>query len=231
MHYYAVFDFARLKKNLSDFSALLDAPKYSSVDLEIEWGDISDIYTTKNTATIDASTNCEISLVEAYDDPNISREGIPNLADIRDSLIDIRLGVEQHEIDAKHESYNDDIQQILIQPTPSVILNHMIFAKKNVTDGNASFADDVITQLKLENTEGSGLHVLHGKWKDLQAPMKTDYSLASLPTGIVYIDWRDQRQGGLLNQDVEALKLRILTNAPAANKKNAIRILREYIPR
>lgn len=227
LHFHAVFDFAQDRKRYSDFSALFDAPSKSSVVVSVEWGSISDVYATTNQCVVDPSTKVNLTLVEAFDD---GREGGTSLASIRDSLVDIRYGVEQIEIDKAHTSYDDDTKEVVVTPTPVVMLSHTIFAKRNITDNNPQFQDDVIDQVKLLNTEGGGEFILQDSWKTLVASNKTEFSQEGRPVGIWYADWTDLRQGGLRNLDVEALKYRFLTHAPAGNTKNAIRILKKFIP-
>ena len=227
LHYHAVFDFAQDRKRFSDFSALFDAPSTSSVVLSIEWGSISDVFVTTGTAVIDPATKVNLSLIEAFDD---GREGGVSLASIRDSLVDIRYGTEQIDIDQAHSSYDDDVQEVTVTPTPVVMLSQIFFAKKNITDGNPQFQDDVIDQVKLLNTEGGGEFIMQEDWNKLVATNKTEFTLETRPVGIWYADWTDLRQGGLRNLDVEALKYRFLTIAPASGKQNAIRILKKFIP-
>ena len=230
MHYYAAFDFAANRKRLSDFSALFDAPRTSSVELHIEWGDAGDVFTTKNNATVKATTQCEVVLLEAFDDGRPATASIPSLESVRDNLTDIRIGVQEIAITGKHESFDDDIQEIVITPTPVLFTSMLVQTLKNTTDGDPSYADDVVDQIKLLNTEGGGELISQDSWENLVAETKTDFGLETLPAGSLYLDWLDQRQGGLRNFDVEALKLRILTQAPAAAKANAIRIIKTYIP-
>jgi len=61
-------DFAQARQNISDVSALLDAPNKSSLFLEIDWGDIDDVVVTVQDTTVNTSTNCKISLTEVFDD-------------------------------------------------------------------------------------------------------------------------------------------------------------------
>ena len=44
------------------------------------------------------------------------------------------------------------------------------------------------------------------------------------------MDYVDLRNGALNNINVDAIKYKFLTSAPTADKKNAIRIYKKYIP-
>ena len=227
MNLRTVLDFAQNRKVLSDFTALFDAPSKDSVTLEIEWGDISDVYVTVGDGTIDATTECQVSVLEAFEDPKVEGK---SLAQTLEDGLDIRIGVEENNIEDAHGSFDDDIQEIKVLPVPSVILSQLMFAKLNITDGNPTFSDAVIKQLKVENVSSVGERIMQNFWDRLVAPTKTDFGLETLPEGMLYADWKDQRQGGIRNLDVEAVKIRILTAAPAAGKKNSLRILKKYIP-
>ena len=227
MEYKTEIDFALNRRVLSDFRALFNAPAKDSVFIEIEWGDITDIYGTVADGSIDSSTELSVSLLEAFEDSRVKGQ---SLEDALAKGQDIRIGVEEVNIKAAHGSYDDDIQEIDILPVPSVILQHWLFAKKNVTDENSEFSDDVIDQIKIANTSSAGEIIVQEYWARMTHPVKTDFGLESLPAGILPIDWLDQRQIGLQNKDVEALKLRILNAAPAAGKENSLRILKKFIP-
>ena len=227
MNFRTIIDFAQNRKVLSDFSALFDAPSKDSVTLEIEWGDITDVYNTEEDGTIDATTECQVSVLEAFEDANVEGK---SLADALKDGLDIRIGVEENNIEDAHASFDDDIQEIKVLPVPSVILSQLMFAKLNITDLDPTFDDSVISQIKVQNVSSAGETIIQEYWDRLVVATKTDFGLETLPAGMLYLDWKDQRQGGLRNLDVEALKIRILTAAPAATKKNSLRILKKYIP-
>lgn len=227
MHFRTIIDFAQNRKVLSDFSALFNAPAKDSVTLEIEWGDISDVYGTVADGAIAAATKCNVSVLEAFEDSKVEGQ---TLADALTNGLDIRIGVEENPITGAHASFDDDIQEVKVLPVPSVILSQLMFAKLNITDLNPSFSDAVISQMKVQNVSSAGETIIQDYWDRLVAATKTDFGLETLPAGMLYLDWKDQRQGGLRNLDVEALKIRILTAAPAGGKNNALRILKKYIP-
>lgn len=228
MKYTVTIDFARRKKILSDYSALLDAPRSKSVTLGIEWGDISDIYNDVQDGSIDSTTNCRVSVIEAFDD-GIKVDGQPNIDDVRKNLVFIKEEVAEYIIDKEYQSYDADMHESKILPVNSTILSQLYFAKENITDGDPVFSDSVIKQLKIQNVEGAGEIAISDFWDNLVDPTKTDYTLEVLPEGMLFIDWLDQRQRGLIIAESDALKVRTLTAAPAAGKQNSYRVFSEYI--
>jgi len=116
-----------------------------------------------------------------------------------------------------------------ILPVNSTMLSQMYFTKENITDENPVFSDSVIKQLKIQNVEGAGEIVITNFWENLVDPLKTDYSLETLPEGMLFIDWLDQRQRGLIISESDALKVRLLTKAPTTGKKNSMRVYSEFV--
>ena len=230
VQYVAVFDFATARKLIKDYTALLNNARYSSMHLEIDWGAITDIYSTRGTASITSATECQISLIEAYEDGN-TIEGVPNDSEeFRNSLLDIREGTLETQVDRAYNSYDDDALEVDVSPAASRIFSQMIFPRENITDGNPAFANDVVSQIKLLNTRGPTRTFLQNYFTHLRAQNKTDYNLATLPTGMAYFDWLDDRQRGLDNINADELKFRFLTKAPASGKKNGIRLYTKYVP-
>ena len=74
-----------------------------------------------------------------------------------------------------------------------------------------------------------GIINVNDYWDNLVDPLKTDYTLETLPEGMLFIDWLDQRQRGLIISESDALKVRTLTSAPTAGKKNSIRVYSEFV--
>ena len=228
MKYTMTIDFARRKKILSDYSALLDAPRSQSVYLGIEWGDISDIYGTVGTGDIDDATHCRVSIIEAYDD-GIKVEGQPNLDEVRKNLVFIKEEISEHLIDKAYESFDADMIEAKILPVNSTMISQLFFTKQNITDGNPVFSDSVVTEIKIQNVEGAGEIIVTDFWANLVDATKTDYTLETLPAGMLFVDWLDQRQRGLIITAADALKMRLLTIAPAQGKKNSIRVYSEFV--
>ena len=228
MKYTVTLNFARRKKILSDYSALLDAPKSKSVTLGIQWGDISDIYNTVENGSIDSSTSCRVSVIEAYDD-GIKVDGQPNLDEVRKNLVFIKEEVAEYIIDKAYQSFDADMHESKILPVNSTMISQLYFAKENITDEDPVFSDAVIEQMKIQNVEGAGEIVINDYWNNLVDPTKTDYTLEVLPEGMLFVDWLDQRQRGLIISESDALKVRTLTRAPAAGKQNSYRVFSEFV--
>ncbi|MCE2507467.1 MAG: hypothetical protein J4F36_13585 [Nitrosopumilaceae archaeon] len=85
------------RRVLSDFRALFNAPAKDSVFIEIEWGDITDIYGTVADGSIDSSTELSVSLLEAFEDSRVKGQ---SLEDALAKGQDIRIGVEEVNIKA-----------------------------------------------------------------------------------------------------------------------------------
>ena len=223
------FDFAQNPQTLSDFTALLNAPALGSAKLIVDWGVIGDIFGTVNTATVNEDdTKVEITYVEVFDN---GQEGGTNLNDALAQAIDIRETVDTPKaIDKRYRSYGTDEIELAILPVPALILTHMFFTESNTTDGNPLLSDSVLTHFKIENIRGAGEPIILDDWNRFKATLKMDYRLAeSAPAGVGYINWVDQRQGGLRNGAVDALKMRMLTAAPTANKKNGVTVVTKFI--
>jgi len=209
-------DFAQFKQQLLDFSALLDAPNLSSLDLEIDWGDINNILSTPNNTTVDASTTeVEVSMVEVFDDEG---KALPS------GFLDIRQGVDEFLINKANTSFDDSIQEEDVTPTRSNIRAHMLLTRLD-TDARDN---DVITQLKVENIKGSGQKFVQERFEEARRTNKSEFGLESLKTGVLYEDWLDRIPGGLANFEADALKWRFLTAAPAASQQNKIEVYKEY---
>lgn len=220
-------DFALIRNQISDFGALLPAHLLDSVELLIDFGDITDLLTTKATTVItEAGSKIALSIIEVY-----ATESAAELEDIMKNLTKVYEGIEQTEIDGSHNSYPADELPIQVRPVPARHLAACLFGLKNITDGNPAYSNDVVSQIKIENVKGGGEFFFHEYFENLQREQKLDFRFENdNSVGIVYLDYGDIRNGSLDNVDVDAIKFKILTAAPAANKKNALRIYKKYIP-
>ena len=219
-------DFALIRNQISDYTALLPAQLLDSVDLIIEWGDIGDIITTVSDTTVSTASEISVSLIEVYSNTNSGE-----LDDIINNLTKVYEGVEQTEIDKGYQSYPADELPIAIRPVPARHLASLIFGLDNITDGNPSYSNAVVKQLKLENVKGGGESIFHDYFNVLNHQQKSDFRLESdNSNGMIYLDWTDLRNGSLDNVDVDALKFKLLTKAPESGHKNACRIYKRYIP-
>jgi len=220
-------DFAQARQNLSDVSALLDAPNKSSLFLEIDWGDIDDVIETVNDTTVDVDTNVKISLTEVFDDAGAQA----NAELAAKGFLDLREGTDQFEVTKAHTSYDDSVLQEQIEPVPANILTHLIVTKEDITSvsGSPTRENDIVTQIKVENIKGVGEKIVQARFDQMHFGNKSEYGLETLFTGALYIDWIDQRRGGLSNFVAEAIKWRFLTNAPVATETDAINLYTRYL--
>ena len=220
-------DFAQARQNLSDVTALLDAPNKSSLSLEIDWGSIADVVETVNDTTINVSTNVKISLTEVFDDQGA--EANAKLATA--GFIDLREGTDQFLVTKANTSFDDSVLQEQIEPVPANILTHLLVTKEDVTSvsNSPTRENDIITQLKVENIKGVGEKIVQTSFEQAHFGNKSEYGLESIQVGVSYIDWIDQRRGGLANFVAEAIKWRFLTNAPIATETDAINLFTRYV--
>ena len=229
---YLPFDFATRPRVLSDFSALYNARANQQNDFYVDWGTINDLFADGNAPDgmeIDADgTYVEFDTLRAFED---GRDPV-QIEDVAGNLLDYREGVEEYDIEKANVSFDDSIQRIPINPPKSIIANHLIFGKENITDGNPRFSNDVVKQLKILNVLGGGETIVQADWDQIWAANRHDLRLSPThPKGIIYLDWPDQRQGaGIVNENADDLEMRILTSAPATGKHNAIRNWYRYLP-
>lgn len=220
-------DFAQARQNLSDVTALLDAPNKSSLFLEIDWGSIADVIETVNDTIIDSDTEVRISLTEVFDDAGA--EANAKLASA--GFIDMREGTDQFDITKANTSFDDSVLQQQVEPVPANILTHLLVTKEDITSVSGSPTRDnaVLDQVKVENIKGVGEKIVQVSWDQLTFGNKAEYGLESPQTGVSYIDWIDQRRGGLANFVAEAIKWRFLNPAPTATETNAIQLYTRYV--
>jgi len=221
-------DFALIRNQISDYSALLPAHLLDSLDLIIDWGAISDVVTTPNDTTVNVtSTQIKLSIIEVYSNSADGKE----LDEIISNLTKVYEGVEQTPITRAYTSYPADELPVQVRPVPARHLTSIIFGLDNITDGDSTLSNAVIDQIKLENVKGGGEAIFYDFFSDLNHEQKSDFRLESDNSqGMIMLDWVDLRNGSLDNIDVDALKYKVLTSAPTATKENAVRIYKKYIP-
>jgi len=220
-------DFAQARQNLSDVTALLDAPNKSSLNLEIDWGSIADVLETVNDTIIDSETELKISLTEVFDDQGA--EANAQLATA--GFIDLREGTDQFLITKANTSFDDSVLQEQIEPVPANILTHLLVTKEDITavTGSSTRENDVLDQIKVENIKGVGEKIIQTSFDQINLGNKSEYGLEQIQDGVAYIDWIDQRRGGLANFVAEAIKWRFLNPAPTASETNAIDLYTRYV--
>ena len=220
-------DFAQARQNLSDVTALLDAPNKSSLFLEIDWGDITDVLETVNDTIVDPITEVKISLTEVFDDAGA--EANAKLASA--GFIDMRAGTDQFLITKANTSFDDSVLQEQVEPVPANILTHLLITKEDITSvtGSPTRENSILDQIKVENIKGVGEKIIQVSFDQLTFGNKSEYGLESPQVGVAYIDWIDQRRGGLANFVAEAIKWRFLNPAPASNETNSIDLYTSYV--
>jgi len=220
-------DFAQARQNLSDVTALLDAPNKSSLFLEIDWGDITNVLETVNDTIIDTISQVKISLTEVFDDAGA--EANAKLASA--GFIDLREGTDQFLVVKANTSFDDSVLQEQVEPVPANILTHLLITREDIdsVSDSPTRENDIITQLKVENIKGVGEKIVQVSFEQLTFGNKAEYGLESPQTGVAYIDWIDQRRGGLANFVAEAIKWRFLTNAPEATETDSIDLYTRFV--
>lgn len=220
-------DFAQARQNLSDVTALLDAPNKSSLFLEIDWGDITDVLETINDTIIDPTTEVRVSLTEVFDDAGA--EANAKLASA--GFIDLREGTDQFLLEKANTSFDDSVKQEQVEPVPANILTHLLLTKEDITSvtNSPTRSDSVVDQVKVENIKGVGEKIIQVSFEQLAFGNKAEYGLESPQVGVAYIDWIDQRRGGLANFVAEAIKWRFLNPAPASTETNAIDLYTRFV--
>lgn len=223
-------DFAQVRRNPSDFTALLNND-LSSLDLIIEWNDISDIFGTPNSATVVADkTWCQVEILEAFDNGVASGENDPGIEAYLANGLDYKeLEETVHPIEQEHDSFDLNERIIDVKPVPTRIVKEMWRALKNITDGDPTESNDVITHLKFANVRGRGESIWRARFKQAWAATKQLLALDSIPEGVLWFDWLMFRQGGFRNNVSEASKIKLLTAAPATGKKNGLIVWRRYL--
>jgi len=225
--YTVTIDFAQNKNNLNDLSGLLNAPALSSLDLRIDWGSISDLFVTVEDTIIDPSTKCRISVDEIYDDgvgENQLSKAILQSRDFRETE-------SRFLISSENQSFGTAEQEEKMLPVPSTVLEQCIVAEANITDGNPSLSDSVVTDIKVQNVRGGQDLIFLDKFDALRRQQKAEYALedSANDEGVVFLNWTELRFGGLSNNVVDALKFKFLTSAPTVDKQNSILVYNKHI--
>lgn len=224
------FDFAQVRRNPSDFTALLNND-LSSLDLIIEWADINAIFGTPNGATVDTDeTYAQVEIQEVFENGAPAPQSDPGIEAYLNNGLDYKETEETvHAIEQEHGSFDLDEQIIDVKPVPVRIIKEMWRCLKNITDGDPSESNDIITHFKFANIRGRGESIWRARFLQAWAATKQLLALDTLPDGILWFDWLMLRQGGFRNNVSEASKIKLLTKAPASGKKNGLVIWRRYL--
>jgi len=214
-------DFASNRLNDHDLSALLPARLFAKLDLEIDWGALTDMYSanTSGVSITDANSDCEIEVKEVIDTDNkvaFAKGQVGN------GFLDLRETVSSANVSATHTNFDDDAGEHDIKPAPVQILKHLILTK----DSSGIRADDTISDLLLIDTRGQGKEFIKSDWIMLNRHMKQEFGIESLDAGIVLLDYPDKFGAPLENFDVEgAIKFKNI--APTGTE--VLEVLARYI--
>jgi len=232
---FLVLDFAQQRQNLRDLSALLNAPNLTSLKFSVDWGGETDLFGTVSDTVIDSAT-IDLTIVEVFD-----KDTTPDniTAQARDSFkktiapngfIDIREGVDVFDVTKAHTSYDNNTLKQDVDPDPSTIFTHLFMTVEDSTEVSGQFtrANDIMTDIKIDNVKGNGEILFQNPFLALHYGVKSEYAQENLFTGVGYIDWRDQRRGGLANFVKDALKFKFLTNAPISTETDTIELFTRY---
>ena len=228
---YMIVDFSTSRHRLSDFTALLNAVANQQNDLFCFWGSIDDLYTTSAPSGVEIvadKTNIEVDTLRAFDD---GRDPI-EINDVAANLLDYREGVEEFDIEKENTSFDDSIQRIPMLPAGVVIGMQLFQTWENSRSKLRRLSDSVINQFKIVNALGASETLVQADWGPFQAANRADFKLHADQdnTGVIYLDYPDQRQGtGILNLRADDLETRITTARPAANTVNGLRIFTRYM--
>jgi len=228
-------DFAQQRQNLRDLSALLNAPNLTSLKFSVDWGDETNLFGLVSDTVIDSAT-IDFTVVEVFD-----RDTTPDnlTSEQRDSFkkgiapkgfIDLREGIDVFDVTKQHNSYDNNTLKQDVDPDPSTIFTHLFVAVEDSTEVSGQFtrANDIITDIKVDNVKGNGEILYQSPFFPAHFTAKGEYAQENIFTGAVYIDWRDQRRGGLANFVKDALKFKFLTNAPIATETDQIELFTRY---
>ena len=208
-------DFATNRRDETDISALLAARKFSKLDLEIDWGDIDDMFSVSTATTIAAANSgCEVEVREVIDTENKVSFAKGQLDK---GFIDMRESTFSKDVDKAYDNFDDDALEIDIKPAPVTILKHLLlFVNSSDALTNTASATDVA----VIDTRGAGETILKRDLVMLNREMKTEYALESNDPGVVLLDWIDKLGGGLANIDTEgALKFKFKAGTPSGTPK------------
>lgn len=219
-------DFSLFRHIMSYYGNVLPANFLGSLNVLIDWGDISNILTTVGGTVISSDTKCNISIVEVYD----TEGNTGAYKDVVKNIVKVYEGVQQVTTSKKYDSYPANALKAEVLPVAAQHMSALLFALNNITDGNPLASNTIINDVKVQNVRGGGELLFLENFKILQKSQAQDYRLESEnPKGVAYLDWQDARNGGLANQIADALYWQFLTDAPTASKENAIRIYVKFI--
>lgn len=213
-----IADFAQQRTNEDDVSSLLAARRFASIRLEIDWGGTADL-ATANAPTINVASRCLVEIREATGEDTILINNQPTVKNLDDmDFTDIREGMDTQPIDANYTSFDSSTLKKNVIPAPAQIRTHLLLVRDQTAPaGNKSNA--LVTDIKVQKEVGRARNILQRTFHSLRGEQKVEYSLETLPVGIIYLDWMDKLIGGLINSGNEGdVKFRFLTSGFVAGQ-------------
>ncbi len=213
-------DFATNRLLDTDISALLPARLFGKLDLEIEWGDVNDMFSANPGTITVADSGCKVQVTEAFDTENKIKFAKGQAGD---GFKDFRLTTNSVDVDAAHTNLQDEALEHAIKPGNRLVSKHLILTKNS----SGVRVDDVIEKLELVDTRGAGTTKFRADWDILNRSMKAEYGLESLDAGILYHDYV-AKDGEFLSIDAEqSILWKIQNIAPTGTEK--FEVLTKYV--
>ena len=222
-----IADFATFELNEHDISALLQTKNLSSLELQIDWLQASDV-ASANAPTINAVSTVEVEIREVSGQV-LDKNG--ELQDINDDeKIDMANIYEAEQIvtiDSAHTSFDADSLAVDITPAPSNIISHgLMVLDQTAPHGNK--ANNLITQVKVQRESPFTYRYLQRFWNNIVDSLKSQLVLNATVTGFIWLDWINRAPNGLLNnRNTGDLKFRFLTANFVTGQ--TIRIYKKYV--
>ena len=201
-------DFATNRINDKDVSALLKAKGLAQLDLDITFGDNSDL-ASANAPTI--NLGAAVSYVEVY-----CKEVIGEVVTSDDKVVDVLDSdpIDYYELErlipldnAAHVSMPNDTQKENVTPAPANLTANLFI----VEDSSQNKSDAILTDIVIQKEVGNVVNIINRGWKSLREEQKTELQQESLATGVVLLDYIDRLGAGLLNDGNEGdIKYRFL---------------------
>ena len=225
--YYFTIDFARNRFDLSDFSAILPLQNAASAYLGIQLSTPEDIFVNGDGVTMDADNSyvdqIDKIVYESGRGENITlADAISNSTKIYEASSTPKL------IENETKSFEIDEKQDYYRPANALILANYFFTHTDAKGSNPVPSDNVVNYLRLRNTL-TARSLFTTIWQTKRAIQRLENQMSAQPTGVLQLDLLDELQGGIVNDNPDALKLITLNAAPAAGQVNSIATWARYI--
>ena len=213
-------DFAINKLDLSDISALLPAKKYSQLELEIEWGAVSDVFSANASGVTitDASSGCYVEILEVIDTDNPDDFATGK----KTPFADIRQQIDSLSITTTYPNLEESALARDVKPVPNLVRSHLIALKNS--SGVLTTAN--VSKFAIVNTVGAGETLYRSETEAYERMLKAELGLESIDDGILFLDHVELQRGGIANVGNEGdYKLKFLV----AVGSGSIELLTEYV--